>query len=114
MDADILSENANLNADIDIVVADIPDSEVKPPFPCSLCSKVCLTKRGLSRHCSANHSELTVEAMKKKIVAEEMLDPLDFKTMIEKCSLKLENDQWQCYSENLRDELKSYYLISFI
>ena len=54
LDADILSEDANLNADIDIVVADIPDSAVKPPFPCSLCSKVCLAKRGLSRHCSAN------------------------------------------------------------
>ena len=109
LDADILSEDANLNADIDIVVADFPDSAVKPPFPCSLCSKVSLTKRGLSRHCSANHSELSVEGMKKKIVAEEMFDPLDFKTMIEKCLLKLENDQ--CYSENLRE---SNYLMSFI
>ena len=61
------------------LVVDIPDSSVKPSFPCSLCSKVCLTKRGgLSRHCSADHSELSVEGMKKKIVAEEMLDPLDF------------------------------------
>ena len=117
-DADILNEDANLNADVDIVVADIPDSSVKPSFPCGVCSKVCLTKRGLSRHCSANHSELSVEGMKKTIVAEEMLDPLDFKTMLVKCSLKLENDQ--CYSEKVRDELKSYvlpdviYIYSFI
>lgn len=81
-------------------------------FTCEICQKVCLSKRGLTRHNNTKHAEPKDAAgdvnMRSKVgkVAEEILHPLYFKQMIEKSVNKLLEDK--CYPEEVIKDLQNY------
>ena len=68
----------------------------KQVFSCDTCDKVCLSKRGLSRHKNSKHSSTSDKS------ADERLQPLQLKNFINQCVKKLSVDE--CYPESTRKE----------
>ena len=85
-----------------------------PTFSCDLCDKICLTKRGLTRHINAKHptdNTSTAEKQastttKSRITAEEILHPLYFKKIIEKSIKKVTEKGY--YPDSMMNELRNY------
>ena len=80
-------------------------------YRCELCEKVCLTKRGLTRHTNSKHSDkndasVTSAAQNQSKSAEEILHPLYFKKMVEESVNKISNDH--CFPDELLNPLKEY------
>eukprot|EP00111_Clytia_hemisphaerica_P002351 TCONS_00006716-protein len=73
------------------------DEKKDTSFKCLYCPKVCLSKRGMTRHVNCKHPEKSVQKPKQqqKVTAEEIL-PLDkFKTILGNCLAILSKDE--CY-----------------
>lgn len=110
-----LLEEKVLTLEVDSVVQEIDEQEKKPEHPCDVCSKVCLSKRGLTRHKNSKHSLLqnvpkTASSSEKRVVklrdAESLCHPMYFKKYCEICVDKLGKDQ--CYPDEIRHEFESY------
>ena len=88
IDADILESDAAFESGINSTVEEIPKESDKIVYNCSLCTKVCLSKQGLSRHTNAKHkagqtsqaNKNTPDAEKK--AAEKILHPLTSKSIL--------------------------------
>lgn len=107
-DEDILEENSDFTSVVTEDVNNISKVAVET-FNCDLCSKICVSKRGLSRHQNAKHSS-NVEGKKPTSVpkkqAEEKLHPLFLKRFMENAVVKLSNDE--CYPPSVMAEFKMY------
>ena len=111
IDADVLENDADFVSGISTTVDDIPNEEEKKTFSCSFCTKVCLSKQGLSHHVDAKHSDQQTSTSKesnlpKNKSAEEKLHPLYFKKYLKQCVAKLAADE--CYPEEVMHEFKMF------
>ena len=115
IDAEHMENDPTMEAEMDGMISEIPIEEESNGFPCSYCDKVCLSKRGLSRHTNAKHtdaqqpsssSNTTPKTTPKKKDATEILHPLYFKKYLEECIVKLAADE--CYPDEIIQEFKNY------
>ena len=111
IDEDILEINSDFSSQVNVDIDKIPQA-ANVEFPCPLCSKICVSKRGLTRHQNAKHRVegiATVNNEKKEKPQQdsvERLHPLYLKKYIEKSALKLANDE--CYPESIMAEFRSF------
>ena len=80
-------------------------------YSCEICTKVCKSKQGLSRHRNMKHTEIPSLPTKTK-VAEDMLHPLYFKQNVNDAAKKLA--EGGCYSKKTLSALKGYHLDQFV
>ena len=88
---DILETDEELNSLILEEGHEIPLEAEKPIFTCSVCSKVCLSKGGLTRHTKAKH-QLVNDGAKANDNTEDILHPLHLKKYIHESLGKLAKD----------------------
>ena len=89
------------------MVSEIPEEVAESSFHCSLCDKICISQRGLTRHVNVKYksslsSSFGIAATKKD--ATEILHPLYFKKYLEECAIKLADDE--CYPEEVMEEFQ--------
>ena len=112
IDHDILGNTQEMNVENPLVDADTPGTDSSTTFPCAICSKVCLTERGSTRHTNAKHNNLSHDKIVpstskvKTKSAEKILHPLYLKQFVEKGITKLINDGF--YPEEIVNELNQY------
>ncbi|XP_057291824.1 uncharacterized protein LOC130647836 [Hydractinia symbiolongicarpus] len=111
IDEDILLSNSDFDVELTTVVNDIPEEDTKVTFSCSLCPKVCVSKRGLTRHTNAKHSDhdkgdSAGSGERDFKEAEKMLHPLYFKKYMEEAVSKLAGDE--CYPSEITNEFKMF------
>lgn len=114
IDADFYENDDDFDAELKALIDDIPNDQSKSGFKCDFCDKVCITKRGLTRHCNAKHkneytqTEPNSLAGSEQVVKmpEEILHPLYFKKYVENSVAKLGEDE--CYPQEVMNEFKAY------
>ena len=103
---DVLEEDAEFLLQEFTKENSVPDNS----FVCEFWDKIYKTKRSLSMHKNAMHSQPDTEGnsscSKKHKTAEEICHPLHFKKHVELSVEKTAADL--CYPENFREEIKAY------
>ena len=89
--------------DMNLTVEKIPTFNTWPSYPCSFCAKVCLSKRGLTRHISTKHHLETVEPNTK---VSKILHPGIFYDIIQKSLKKLAQDEY--YPEEICSKFSNF------
>ena len=111
LEEDIPIDNEDFVAEVDSFVGEVIEASPDAEFSCEQCSKVCKTKRGLTRHKSTKHVQTdagTTRPTSNPIgkTPEEMLHPLYFKKYVNLSASKLSSDG--CYSEKTCKEFEGY------
>lgn len=105
LEDDFLFQDENFNKDLDALVLELSIEPVKSTFSCTICSKKCISQRGLTRHTNSQHkgipSDLTLENPKPPILLSE------FKSLLDKSITTLIDDE--CYPDLYRNELRINY-----
>ena len=103
IEADMLDEDDEFNEEINTLLSE----QSAVTYSCEICTKVCKSKQGLSRHRNMKHTEIPSLPTKTK-VAEDMLHPLYFKQYVNDAAKKLA--EGGCYSKKTLSALKGYHL----
>ena len=87
LEEDIPIDNEDFVAEVDSFVGEVIEASPDAEFSCKQCSKVCKSKRGLTRHKSTKHVQtdvVTTCPTSNPIgkTPEEMLHPLYFKNYV--------------------------------
>ena len=93
------------------MVKNIPFESKYNKFKCDFCDKVCISKRGLTRHVNCKHKPKQSQQLDKATCSkskrpEEKMHPLLFKNFLEVSAKKLSLDE--CYPSDIMDEFKAY------
>ena len=105
---DIVESDSTLSEEMNSVVEKVP-SKKSEQHHCQLCSKICVSKAGLSRHMKSKHQE----ALPAEQENSSQIHPLDISTLqkfIEKSADKLSKDS--CYPDDIMEEFKSFKISS--
>ena len=97
LDGGFFNETVEIDRDLENLLSE--DSSVES-FICDQCSKVCKSKRGLTRHKNTKHAQQTIpqptNSTSEAITSEETilkkLHHLHLKKMVEKCAIKCSED----------------------
>ena len=113
IDEDILEKNeefsSQINADVNASTTDAVKS-----FPCALCTKVCVSQRGLTRHKNAKHKDVNTDVINENNLSTEpsssdpkepRIHPLVFKKLLQSAAEKLSKDE--CYPKRIMSEFKT-------
>ena len=103
IESDFLVYGDEFQQDMNLAVEKIPTLNNSPSYPCSFCSKVCLSKGRLTRHISTKHLLETAEPNTK---VSKMLNPDIFYDIIQKSHKKLVQDE--CYPEEICSQFCSF------
>lgn len=110
IESNLLDEDEDLSSELNTVVEEIPKDDNSSQFPCTFCTKVCLSKGGLTRHIKSKHPDSHSQGASlppSKVKAVESILPVDtFKSMLLKGCEKLAADE--CYPEEICNEFRSY------
>ena len=105
----MLENNTEMLSEVNSVVENLPSAKNSRQYHCHICSKVCLTESGLSRHLKSKHPEdlpSNEESSKLKYI----LDIFLLKSFVEKSAAKLAEDA--CYAEDVMGEFKNFEISS--
>ena len=87
--------------------------QTKETFSCPFCSKLCISKGGLTRHKRSKHRDLlppeglpTPSNPADKKIAEQILSPDTFKRLVQKSAVKLSVDE--CYPVDILSKFKIF------
>ena len=110
IDEDVFEQDPVLSAEVDRDISEIPTEPFNKSFTCSFCTKVCVSKRGLSRHVNVKYKDQQQQqtSAPKPLSAEEKLHPLVLKQLLKASVDKLAVDE--CYPQNIMDEFKTFSL----
>ena len=111
IDGDFFLNECEFDAEINDLVKNIPLESKDNKFKCYFCDKVCISKRGLTRHVNCKHKpkqsqQLDKATCSKSKSPEEKMHPLLFKYFLEVSAKKLSLDE--CYPSDIMDEFKAY------
>ena len=110
IDADMLDNDEEFDAEIKGAVDKIPTVQNKPSFKCDFCSKVCISMGGMTRHLASKHPEQNTAKSSSATATidnkqpEDILHPLDFKKFVQKSVSKLAKDE--CYPKEISKEFE--------
>ena len=114
-DLDDILSSFDWEQEVDSALETIPDEKVT--FKCAMCPKVCLSKRGLTRHTNSKHKDSTIITTTTTTTsssaattgtstsAEQKMHPAAFKKILTTCITKLSVDE--CYPSSISHEFKN-------
>ena len=103
IESDFLEYGDEFRQDMNFAVEKITIINNSASYPCSSCTKVCLSKGGLIRHISIKHYLETVETNTK---VRKMLHPDIFYDIIQKSLKNLAQDE--CYAEEICGQFSNF------
>ena len=105
VDEDIVLNNDEITSVISTSIESIPLEQNEKVFQCENCTKVYLSKRGLTRHQKNKHGDSGSAQLSVNDRSLEKLHPLYFKKLLNETVSKLANDK--CYPDKTREEFNN-------
>ena len=102
MENDFLFADENFNKDLDALVLELSSEPVESTFSCTICSKKCISQRGLTRHTNSKHQSIPLDLTLLNPQPPILLS--EFKSLLDKSITTLIEDE--CYPDLYRNELR--------